>query len=713
MRRSLLAVAFSIALLGGRLRAEDAPPLEKLIEQLSARENAVRREAAYQIEKLGPAAKPAIPALIKALSDSDKQVWSTTIDTLANLGPDAAEALPALIETLDSRNNRSGRDRDRRQILFRIAHALSRIGPVAIPPLIEALKSDDGMARAGAAKALGGIGPNARDAIPGLIANLRIDQPEERREMIDALALIGRDAVPALGEALGSSEAVVRAGAALALAEIGQDALSLAAKVADATARETDPTARAALFGAIPKTGVEPTRAVELLLRGVKDDNAEVRHAAINAIYLLRSANDRLIPALVTLLRDPNPTLSERAAIVLGRLGPGASSAVPALLEVARKRTPPPPAYIDALGQIGPAAVPGVLHAIEQENPDQLTRDHWSVKCLQGIGGGAISPLATALADSKVSIRLVAARALGELGPVAAPAFGALVAAAGDADPRVRATVLGALVNTRVQTLSAVSRLESALKDSSPIVRLTAAQLVPHLGESARPLAPTLLATLADRDPAVRLAVMEALPTLGSGATPSIDPLLQLLPTADAETRARVLTVFAGIGAGAKTALPEIRHRLSDPDPAVRAAALSAFAKIEEPDPRVPVLIAALDDPSLPVRQAAAKEIASVGDKARDATSRLTAMLQHEDERDAAFDALRQISVRSVPDLIIMLRDRDLTVKKFATQRLARLGPDAQEAIPALEALLRGYERSELRNSVTEALKRINPQPRR
>ncbi|MGB8167529.1 MAG: HEAT repeat domain-containing protein, partial [Chthoniobacteraceae bacterium] len=204
---------------------------------------------------------------------------------------------------------------------------------------------------------------------------------------------------------------------------------------------------------------------------------------------------------------------------------------------------------------------------------------------------------------------------------------------------------------------------------------------------------------------------VQALPTIGAAAEPALTPLLQLLPKADPETRARVLGVFAGIGAKAKAALPEVQNHLKDSDPGVRAAALAAFAKIEEPAARVSILLAGLDDTALPVRKTAALELAALGDRSRDATSRLTALLQHDDERDFAFDALRQISPRSVPDLITMLKDRDLAVQVFATQRLAKLGPDARDAIPALEAVLQRRERSELKNSVTEALKRINPKP--
>jgi HEAT repeat protein len=693
----------------GMLIAEDAPSIDKLVEQLAAREVPVRREAAYQLSRLGPAAKPAVPALITALSDPDRQVWSMAVSVLADLGPDAADALPALIDNLDSKKNRGQRDRDKRQVLFRSAHAIARIGPVAIPQLIEALKSEDSMTRAGAAKALGGMGAAAREAVSGLVANLPRDPADERADTIEALALIGRDAVPALGEALGSNEPRTRSGAALALAQIGRDAASVSTPVAEATARETDPVARAALFSAVAKTGVAPARAVPLLMLGVVDDNEQVRHGAINAIHLMRSANDLFVPAFITLLRDPNPALRERAAIAVGRLGPAASGTVPVLLELARQSSPASTPFLTALGQIGPAAVPGILQAVETENPDTLTRELWSVQCLQTLGGEAVTPLTQALADSRTGVRLVAARALGELGPVAAPAFGALSAAASDTDPRVRATALAALVSTRVQALAAISRIEAALKDSVPVVRIAAAQLVPQLGEQSRPLAPALLAALNDPDSAVRLAVVQGLSAVGPAAEPAIDGLLKLLPTADLTARAHILTVFAAIGPAAKVTLPEVRARLGDPDAVVRAAAVAAFTKIEQAENRLPALLVALDDPELPVRKAAAQGLSGIGARAQSATGKLTALLQRDNERDFAFETLKQISVASVPDLITMLKDRDLAVKTFATQRLGRLGPEAKDAVPALEAILSGNERGELKRNVTEALKRIKP----
>ena len=55
-----LCAIFSIA-------AEPPADVSKLAEQLAASDRDTRREAGYRLEKLGPAAKSALPALIKAL----------------------------------------------------------------------------------------------------------------------------------------------------------------------------------------------------------------------------------------------------------------------------------------------------------------------------------------------------------------------------------------------------------------------------------------------------------------------------------------------------------------------------------------------------------------------------------------------------------------------------------------------------------------------
>ena len=67
MRSTLLAAI--AAVLSTSAPAAEAPPqsVQSLIEHLASSDIGVRREATFQLERLGPAAKEAVPALLKAV----------------------------------------------------------------------------------------------------------------------------------------------------------------------------------------------------------------------------------------------------------------------------------------------------------------------------------------------------------------------------------------------------------------------------------------------------------------------------------------------------------------------------------------------------------------------------------------------------------------------------------------------------------------------
>ena len=104
----LLGAIFSAA-------AEPPPDVAKLAAQLGSTDRDTRREAGHALEKLGPAAKGALPELLKALDDSDKQVWANAFAAIAAIGPGAAEAVPRLVEVLDTRKSADYRERDKAQ----------------------------------------------------------------------------------------------------------------------------------------------------------------------------------------------------------------------------------------------------------------------------------------------------------------------------------------------------------------------------------------------------------------------------------------------------------------------------------------------------------------------------------------------------------------------------------------------------------------------
>jgi hypothetical protein len=67
------------------------------------------------------------------------------------------------------------------------ADTLVKIGPDAVPPLIDALKAKDRETRANAAYVLGQLGESARDALPALAKALKDDDKEVRRRAAFAL----------------------------------------------------------------------------------------------------------------------------------------------------------------------------------------------------------------------------------------------------------------------------------------------------------------------------------------------------------------------------------------------------------------------------------------------------------------------------------------------------------------------------------------------
>jgi HEAT repeat protein len=91
--------------------------------------------------------------------------------------------------------------------------------------LIAILKSKAGSSRLSAIRALGEIGPHARDAVPQLVELLRGSDVETAFGIMDALRKIGNwadSAFPVLVQLLGDKRDMIRGMAAKFLAEIAR-----------------------------------------------------------------------------------------------------------------------------------------------------------------------------------------------------------------------------------------------------------------------------------------------------------------------------------------------------------------------------------------------------------------------------------------------------------------------------------------------------------
>jgi HEAT repeats len=76
--------------------------------------------------------------------------------------------------------------------------ALRRIGPAALPSLVELLHGQDRLLREEAARAIALMGPEAKDAVPDLIGALSDQDAEVRKNVIRAIGQMGPSATTAI-----------------------------------------------------------------------------------------------------------------------------------------------------------------------------------------------------------------------------------------------------------------------------------------------------------------------------------------------------------------------------------------------------------------------------------------------------------------------------------------------------------------------------------
>jgi HEAT repeat protein len=717
--------------------AQSAPPLDALVLQLASTDLHQRREAVYEIAKLGPSAKPALPALLKAADDPDKQVWTGALGIIADLGPQAKDVVPDLIERLDPGKSRQGRERDRNQAFLRFSYALAQIGPDAVPALSQALEGESVPRRIGATRALAQIGAAAKPAVPAMLKNLAHWDDTLRRDTADALAQMGEVAVPGLMEGLGAKEPKQRQAAALALSQLGPQAKSAAPALLAAAEKETDDLPRGAILTALTKTGADPARTAPLLLKAVRGENAELRHAALNALLTSPTVAKTAVATLTTELQSKDKDARQRGAQLLARLGPAAAPAVPALIERA-KAEPAEALYTTALAEIGPRALPPLMEALSNKSGGDRK---WVFRALSEMGAPAMTGLTDALRSPTASVRAGAATALEGMPLEKHPAVKLLLGLADDKDPQVRSAALKTLADVRSDRPAIIPKLEAALNDrdsgvqkaaaiglasagavekvgangliallNEPYVntRRAAAQSLAGFGEKAKPAVPALLKLLAD--PALSATAVETVGRIGPAASEAVPKLVEYAKNGDGSAKSVSFAAFGNIGPSAASALPVMYAALKENEE-VMLPALHAIARVETDDTKLFGLFDELIHRNTRgrIRRAVAEEYKRLGDrsqKAQSAVPVLLSMLDIPTERSEAINAMRAIRPTDVAALQKLLDHKEATVRAFGCDALAKLGPEAAPALPKLQEKLKDSD-DRVRQQAKKALSAV------
>lgn len=254
------------------LRYEDqvGEHLPALLKMLTDDDWEVRLEIAQILGERGDAS--IVADLVNALHEEQREeVQAHIANAIANLGDVPASSFPKLLEFAEKSGPTYG-------MLWDV---MIKLGDIAVPHLIEALKVEDGETRIFVARALGSIGNTA--AIPALISMLEDSDFEVRFDAVGALRQLGDPAVPGLIEALRNENKNVRIAAAEAL----------------------------------PGMEIVDADHIDVLLNALCDSNPKVQDPIIGTLIQMGAS---VVPGLIAALDDAESDVKEAIAFILGEI---------------------------------------------------------------------------------------------------------------------------------------------------------------------------------------------------------------------------------------------------------------------------------------------------------------------------------------------------------------------------------------------------------
>ncbi len=643
------------------LHAGEPDDLAPLVEAIRQGDKEARVDALWELGQMEARAKPAIAVILPLLRDKDEEIRSAAMDAVKQIGS-GPESVSALMEALADEG--IGSD---------AAEALASVGPSAVPALAKALKKRDGQARANAIDALTQLGPKAKEAVPALIDALADDDvyyaavealwkiKELPEEDVPALVALLR---PGDKKAVGHSEAAWQSAAR-------QHAMYL-----------------------LGWMGWKARDAIPALVEALGDRDPALRLAAAEALWIIERRPERVLPTLIAAVQPGGEKAVRRdkdegrdtdrgwAMSLLGEIGPQARQTIPAVAQ--------------ALGDPDPelrCRAPEALWRIEGR-PERLVPTLIAlVECRE-----EDAPEGATWWDPSY-IRCRAAALLGAIGPEARQAVPALIQAIKDQDSVLCVPAIDALAEMGLEGKQAIPAIVGHLGDQ----RAATVVPIPHgiqfvgetawiaLGKMGPDAAIPLIPALKHKDKNVRMRAALALHDLGPQAKPAVGALAAALKDPEEEVRRYASRALGGIGPEARAAIPAIVEVIDDPEWVVRMEAAPALARIDAKSPQaVAAVRKALGDPDISVQARAVEAIGALGADAKPFLPHAIRLLGSREQPATAYGGFPAPA-------------------QAAAEALARLGPAAQEAAPALVEVLQESLESPTRKSVIEALCRMAP----
>ncbi len=667
---------------------------------------ATQRHAGAALIKIGaPAVAPLLERLERLVPDSNQKedmerAQRDVTSVLFNLGSKAAGAFVRAVH--------DPRSWVRAVSVEWLGHHVNESSSV-LECIVGALADSDEEVRLRAVQSLSAASVHSAVAIPLLLA--RLEDPTEaagvRQWAAWDLPVLGAPAMNALRKELQHPDAFVRLHAAHALFESAPKNKREAIPWLRETLQSTDGALRHLALSDLCNT---EHVTISELTHFLEDPVLGVRCTAVSALARRGPTRDAL-PTLLRLLREPpggerdeidSAATRRAAAEAVGKLGPDAEAAVPALIEALAVTKMSPDgdtrrAVVNALGRIGPgasAAVPALMG------------------CLAAGGANA------------------AVEALGRIGPAAVQATPELIRAKAPSYENEQ-DLIRAFVRIGEGTLPGVIHI---LKAKETSFRPRAIEIVAAFGPAARDAVPALIEILSEDDSNLRQSVVRALGHIGPEARAAIPHLLKLLEKnlAEGGSECAEATALGGIGALAKEAVPTLLKAADSEQDNVRATACLALGRIGVRSDEVLAKLRerSRDESAIP-RLWAAIALGRLGSGV-EALQRELADGQVSSDLDAT--ALAELEGFSgdgtalLPALIRILEpgrdDRPLRLQVL--KLICELGAEARPAVPTILGLVAemksvkdfpisfgdpGTIREEVIEAAEEALRRIESKP--
>jgi HEAT repeat protein len=583
-----------------------------------------------------------------------------------------------------------------------------------------------------------------------LIANLRAENLDVRRNAATAIRLAGRNAqrnaLPAMIDLLKKEkDGQVRLAVLDAVTSLGPDASSavpvlvytLRSNYGGDRQEESHQDYRSALaLAAIGKPAVEGLRGL------LKERKENVRAEVVMSLGRIGPDAKAAIPDLIPLLGDKAERIRREASLALGRIG--TATVEPLIAATAHKDVIIRAWAVESLGYLSAPndqvhrAVLQCAHDVASDVraaavkslarfalPDDVMlpvlrenlrhedeRVRLAAVNLLVARRGLLPPLAseleTLLTAEKDGVSRHAAFLLGKIGPEAAPR---LLNALRQKKSRIE-PIAEALVQVGRPV---VGLLTQAVKDPEPRVRQGAALALGKI----RPLAPgsaqKLTIGLDDSDRQVRAAFLAAISSLGRRAGECVPAVRAMLKDESAGIRIQAIGILFQSAPRDERLLDDLTGLLNDTDARVQRHALDTIRAL---GPRgrksLPVVIGKLNSTDPEVRLAAAEVIGSHGPAAAAAVPALTALL---DDRSPKLQTIAAQTLGSLGSaaqpafarLTPLLGAKQAEVREAAASTLGSLDLDAEVIRPHLAKVLRD-ESSEVRRAATRAIQRFGPQ---